>query len=122
METASELQKRLVIEMASKALMGSVLGYNVPIASAPILEDEVLEEIANQCPKRSFVACYVDLPEGRRWKILARKSGIHCGELSRLAMGGSGDRDHGCFLQKEKRPYLGVDCTSLFRIQVEYDV
>lgn len=120
MESASELKTRLAKEMARKSLMGSIFAYNVPIAAAPCLEDEVLEELRALCPKAAFVAVYVDLEEGRRWQILSR-NGVHCGELARLAMDGGGNRDNGWFLQKINWGHLIVDGPCLLRTQVEYD-
>lgn len=126
MASAEELKAKLVSELAYKAVMGSVLHYNIPIASTPVFQNEVLDFMLDLFPKSAFVAVYdYGLPEIwtgrciRNWKLKTRNR-VDLGVLA-SGVGGSGSRNEASFVQDAPWDHLIVDCKPMLMSQVEYD-
>lgn len=106
--------------MADGGIMGSILGYNVPIVNASCLQGVVLEEMLKADPRHSFVVCYHDQIDGRHYYLLS-DGRVDVGVLAR-SVGGEGSRKTAKFVIREiGMSHLIVDGPRLLLSDVEHE-
>lgn len=98
------LQRKLVAQTASSAILGEVGGYEVPIVCASQNVSEIGEYLCEQNPGRLFAAIYRDRGNKRQWSLRSR-SGF---DVSKVAekYGGGGHAAAAGF--EESIPWVGV--------------
>ena len=70
--TILRLQRKLVAQAASSAVLGSVGGYEVPMVCASQNVSEIGEYLCDNHPGRPFAAVYRDHGNQRRWSLRSR--------------------------------------------------
>jgi oligoribonuclease NrnB/cAMP/cGMP phosphodiesterase (DHH superfamily) len=90
-ETLNRYRKQLVEQYKSRAVLGKVAGYEVPVVNAPhAIISELLGELAQEYP---FAAGYQDKGSKRSWSLRSRRDGGE--DVAKIAerFGGGGHRN-----------------------------
>lgn len=106
-ETLNRYRRQLIEQYKSRAVIGRVAGYQVPVVNAPhIIISELLGELAMDYP---FAAGYQDKGTKRSWSLRSRRDGGE--DVAKVAerFGGGGHRNAAGFSTHLPESLLSLD-------------
>lgn len=102
----------LVKEQATRAVMGDIAGYQVPIVNATTLFSEVGDYLCSQEPQPLFVAYYLDRKDSKRQWGLRGHGKVDLSAVAKL-YGGGGHFNAAGFVTSQAPAALITDITEL---------
>jgi oligoribonuclease NrnB/cAMP/cGMP phosphodiesterase (DHH superfamily) len=106
-ETLNRYRRQLIEQYKSRAVLGKVAGYEVPVVNAPhAIISELLGELAQDYP---FAAGYQDKGSKRSWSLRSRRDGGE--DVAKIAerFGGGGHRNAAGFGTQLPESLLSLD-------------
>jgi len=106
-ETLNRYRRQLIEQYKSRAVIGTVAGYKVPVVNAPhAIISELLGELAMEYP---FAAGYQDKGTKRSWSLRSRRDGGE--DVAKIAerFGGGGHRNAAGFGTQLPESLLSLD-------------
>jgi oligoribonuclease NrnB/cAMP/cGMP phosphodiesterase (DHH superfamily) len=106
-ETLNRYRRQLIEQYKSRAVLGKVAGYEVPVVNAPhAIISELLGELALEYP---FAAGYQDKGAKRSWSLRSRRDGGE--DVAKIAerFGGGGHRNAAGFGTQLPESLLSLD-------------